>query len=113
MRKHVLRGTTVLNETALAATAAGLETICDQVDRVSYVLTQTNSAGFTGELVIERQDETSSDWHILPISTMALAADDEVYVIIEPNFKKIRPRIIVTGGTADFEIVVTAKTLGA
>lgn len=113
MRKHILKGTTVLSATALAATTAGAETVCEQLDRVSYILTQTNSAGFAGELVIERQDETSSNWHVLPISTMALAADDEVYVIVEPNFKKIRPKIIVTGGMADFEITVTAKTLGA
>lgn len=113
MRKHILKGTTILSATALAVSTAGNETFCDQLDRVSYVVIQSNSAGFTGELVIERQDETSDTWHVLPISTMALAADDEIYVIVEPNFKKIRPKILVTGGTADFEITVTAKTLGA
>lgn len=113
MRKHVVIGTVVLSEVALAATAAGNETVCGQLDRVTYLVTQTNSAGFTGELVIERQDETSDTWHQLPITTMALAADDEIIVIIEPNFRKIRPRIIVAAGTADIRIVVTAKTLGA
>ena len=110
-RKHTLRKI-VLEESALAATQAGTETVCDQLDLVSYYLEQSNSAGFTGALTIQWKDD-DTDWDDLPISTIALVADDEVIVEVEPNFKYIRPVITVAAGTADCQILVVGKTVGA
>lgn len=112
MRKHVTYIKEVLGETALAATTASEETICEQLDSVRYSVFQTNSAGFTGELKIQWKDDLT-DWEDLPISTMALAADDIIIVDAETNFKHIRAKVEVAAGTADFQIYVKGKTIGA
>lgn len=111
MRKHTLQKI-VLNETALAATIEGEQTVCGQLDVVLYKLQQTNSAGFTGELIIEAKND-DTEWEALPISTIALAADDTVYVEVETTFKYVRPKIIVAAGNADCVIGLFGKTIGA
>lgn len=102
----------VIDEVALGITKSGKETVSGNLDTILYKLYQTNSAGFTGTLTIQAKND-DTDWDDLPIQSIALAADDTIYVQCETIFKYVRPVITVTAGTADFVVGLYGKTIGA
>lgn len=110
MRKHVLEK--VLFDDTIAATTEIEQTHCGQLDRVTYYVAITSAAALVGEIVIQWKNE-KTNWEDLPMNTIALTADEEIYIDIETNFKEVRPKVIITAGSADFYIEVSGKTVGA
>jgi hypothetical protein len=113
-RKHVLFNKAVIDEVGLDADFIGTETVCEQLDLVSYVLIQSNGSSLAGTFIIQIKDDLTP-WIDLNTSTYSLSGATDTIKIDVDNilFKYIRPKITISAGSADFLVVVKGKTYSA
>lgn len=114
-RKLILNEFTALDETGLDESMAGDETVCENLDAISYEVDWENGSSLDGEINIQYKND-GNVWKNLPFaSTIALSGASgshkiDVDLII---FKKIRPYVTINAGQADIVIKTKGTTQGA
>ncbi len=113
-RKHVLFCKVVIDGEGIDADTIGTETICEQLDEITYVLIQTNGSSLAGELIVQIKDDLTP-WIDFDTQTFALTgATDIIKIDVDKiNYKYIRPKITISAGSADFIVTVKGKTYSA
>lgn len=113
-RKTITYKKRVIEVAGLDTILIGEETVCEQMDFISYNVYQQNGSSLAGTVTIQMKDD-GEDWIDLLIDTISLAGTSDIYRINinETNFKYIRPKLSVTAGSADFIVTVKGKTIAA
>ncbi len=114
-RKLTTEEINVVNETALAADKAGVQTSGKQLDIIDYYVNWSNGVANDFVLKIQNSNDgiTWDDYYQTNPITMNAASGSHFVRVSYPNRKYIRPYIVRNAGQIDVNIKVIGTTVGA